>query len=140
MKVKIEYNVSDLAAGLIMKTGDFLSKESDKFLSRFNIATGHYNVLRILNGAGEPLSQIEISRQLISSRANVTKLVDKLENMKLVQRIQAKDRRINLISITAAGSRLLNEIAPADIKNTARLMEKLSLSEQKELLNILKKI
>ena len=140
MKIKVEYNVSDQAGGLLMKCGDHLWRECDKFLSKWDIAVGHYNVLRIINGAGEPLSQVDISRHLISSRANVTKLVDKLEEMLLVERIPAKDRRLKLIRITDKGFALLKEAVPLDIKNTEQVLNNLSKKEQETLISILRKL
>lgn len=140
MKIKVEYNVSDQAGGLLMKTGDHLWRECDRFLSKWDLTVGHYNILRIINGAGEPLSQVDISRQLISSRANVTKLVDKLEALRLVERIAGTDRRINLINITEKGYRFLEEVIPQDMKNTENIMCNLTIKEQEILITLLKKL
>lgn len=140
MKVKVEYNISDQAGGLLMKAGDHLWRECDRFLSKWDLTVGHYNVLRIINGAGEPLSQVDVSRQLISSRANVTKLVDKLESLKLAERITGKDRRIKLIKITEKGFRFMEEVIPQDMKNTEHIMGNLTKKEQETLITILKKL
>ncbi len=123
-----------------MKAGDHLWRECDRFLSKWDIAVGHYNVLRIINGAGEPISQVDVSRHLISSRANVTKLVDKLESLKLAERITGKDRRIKLIKITEKGFKFLEEVIPLDMKNTEQVLSNLTKKEQEILITILKKL
>jgi DNA-binding MarR family transcriptional regulator len=61
-----------------MRVGDRLWRESDVWFRRWELTDNHYNVLRILNGSGEPLRQVEIGRRMLSSRANVTKVVDHL--------------------------------------------------------------
>jgi DNA-binding MarR family transcriptional regulator len=97
-------------------------------------------MLRILNGAGEPLSQIEISRRLISSRANVTKLTDFLEKQGLVCRNSCKDRRMNLIELTEKGSQFLEETLQSAGVYAEREMERLSREEQRQLYEILQKL
>ena len=69
-------------------------------------------MLRILNGAGEPISQAEIGRKMLSSRANVTKLLDSLEERKFVRRLSCEDRRVNLVELTDEGAKFLEETAP----------------------------
>ena len=77
-KIKLSTNLAEQALIKLMRVGDRLWRESDERFGRWGISDNHYNVLRILNGAGEPLSQIEIGRRMLSSRANVTKLIDQI--------------------------------------------------------------
>ncbi|HYE72347.1 MAG TPA: MarR family transcriptional regulator, partial [Blastocatellia bacterium] len=71
-QVKIPNNAAEQALIKLMRIGDRLWRESDERFAQWGITDNHYNVLRILNGAGEPLSQVEIGRRMLSSRANVT--------------------------------------------------------------------
>src|SRR5215510_8713857 len=75
MRVKIPPSVAEQALIRLMRVGDRLWRASDERFGRWGLTDNHYNVLRILNGAAEPISQVEIGRKMLSSRANVTKLV-----------------------------------------------------------------
>src|SRR6266540_3277374 len=75
-RVKIPPSVAEQALIRLMRVGDRLWRASDERFGRWGLTDNHYNVLRILNGAGEPISQAEIGRKMLSSRANVTKLLE----------------------------------------------------------------
>ena len=56
------------------------------------------------------LSQQELCKQSFRDKPSITRLVDNLEKMKLVQRVASKhDRRINLIFLTEACKKLQDE-------------------------------
>ena len=99
-RAKIPVSVAEQALVRLMRVGDRLWRESDERFRHWDLTDNHYNVLRILNGAGEPLRQVEIGRRMLSSRANVTKVVDHLENLGLVRRLDCADRRVNLVELT----------------------------------------
>src|SRR5262249_19315816 len=99
-KVKIPPSAVEQSLVRLMRVGDRLWRASDERFGRWGLTDNHYNVLRILNGAGEPISQAEIGRQMLSSRANVTKLIDLLETRKFVRRLSCEDRRVNLVELT----------------------------------------
>ena len=92
-RAKIPVSVAEQALVRLMRVGDRLWRESDERFRHWDLTDNHYNVLRILNGAGEPLRQVEIGRRMLSSRANVTKVVDHLETLGLVKRLDCADRR-----------------------------------------------
>ncbi|MFN7930563.1 MAG: hypothetical protein U0Y68_22100, partial [Blastocatellia bacterium] len=74
--IKIPPSTAEQTLIKLMRVGDRLWRDSDEKFAQWDLTDNHYNVLRILNGAGEPISQIEIGRRMLSSRANVTKLID----------------------------------------------------------------
>jgi MarR family 2-MHQ and catechol resistance regulon transcriptional repressor len=140
MKVKIPKNLADVVAGKLMQTSDRIWKEYDRRWAPRRITASHYNVLRILNGAEEPISQIAISRRLLSSRANVTKLIDRLERQGLVKRLPGRDRRVKLIDITSSGRRFLAETIQEAVRFAEKILQPLSVREQRQLENLLKKL
>lgn len=84
-------------------------------MREFELTESQYNALRVLRGASsrkEELTQANLADRLIASRANTTWILDKLEGRRLVARRGHKDRRKNLIEITAAGQDLLSSIDP----------------------------
>ncbi len=109
MTFRVPKDRADHVAGLLIRMGDWLARSADQRLETWNMGESDYNVLRILNGASEPLTQVEIGRRLLCSRANVTKIIDRLEEKKLVCRRSSQDRRENLIDITGQGVRFLRE-------------------------------
>ena len=136
-RVKIPPSVAEQALIRLMRVGDRLWRASDERFGRWGLTDNHYNVLRILNGAGEPISQAEIGRKMLSSRANVTKLLDALEERKFVRRLSCADRRVNLIELTEEGAKFLEETAPEVIGFANEEMRPLTREEQKTLFNLL---
>lgn len=124
----------------LMRVGDSMWRASDERFGKWGLTDNHYNVLRILNGAAEPLSQIEIGRRMLSSRANITKLVDLLEKKKFVRRQACGDRRVRLIALTEAGAAFLAETLPEVIRAAEAAMRPLTRAEMKELAAMLDKL
>ena len=72
----------------------------------------HYNVLRILKGSfPNPLSPGEIKEVMLDKSPDLTRLIDKLVNMDLVDRhICPNNRRKMDVFITKKGEQVLHEI------------------------------
>ena len=109
MPFQVPQDHADQVAGLLILVGDRLARSADRRLAAWNMGESDYNVLRILNGARRPLAQVEIGRKLLCSRANITKIVDRLEERKMARRLSSDDRRQNLIEITGEGVKFLRE-------------------------------
>jgi DNA-binding MarR family transcriptional regulator len=139
-RVKIPPSVAEQAMVRLMRAGDRLWRASDERFGRWGLTDNHYNVLRILNGVGEPISQVEIGRRMLSSRANVTKLVDLLEERKMVKRLSCQDRRVNLVALTDEGAKFIEETASEIIRLANEAMNALTRDEQKRLFNLLGKL
>lgn len=123
-----------------MRLGDKFWRASDERFSRWQLMDNHYNVLRILNGAGEPLRQIEIGRRMLSTRANVTKLIDTLEKRGFVKRLTCEDRRVNLIELTDEGSKFLEDTLSEVLQFAQVALKPLTREEQKLLFELLGKL
>lgn len=93
----------------IQRTADRLMYGFSRVLKDVDISPAQYNVLRILRGAGkEGLSCSEVGRRLVTAVPDVTRLLDRLEARKLVQRSrEGQDRRVITVYITDAGLALL---------------------------------
>ena len=86
-----------------------------KFLDTYNLGPAKFNILLMVKHVGKDkgISQQEISKLLLVTTSNMTRMIDKLEKDEYVERIdQEGDRRVNLIRITRKGSDLLNAIWP----------------------------
>ena len=139
-RVIIPKSVAEQALIRLMRVGDRLWRQSDEWFHRWELTDNHYNVLRILNGAGEPIQQVEIGRRMLSSRANVTKVVDHLEALGLVRREGGKDRRVKWVELTPAGMDFLEETSGVVIGFAEQALGGLTREEQELLLELLEKL
>src|SRR5262249_26784507 len=98
-------------------------------------------VLNLLHGQPTGASQIELSRNLIMHRSNVTGLVDRLQARGLVaRRDDPLDRRVYRVVLTTEGAKLLESILPDYYKAAEEVWGELSIARTKELLTELNQI
>jgi DNA-binding MarR family transcriptional regulator len=96
----------------ILKAADSLSQEAEQLIKSAGLTGTQYNVLRILRGA-EPDGLLcrEISERMISRDPDITRLLDRMENHKLITRERQKeDRRAIKTRVTAEGLKLLKKL------------------------------
>jgi DNA-binding MarR family transcriptional regulator len=96
----------------LLRTADAIKRHFTQVIERHGITLQQYNVLRILRGAGpDGLPTLTIGERMIEQTPGVTRLVDRLENKKLVNRVPcANDRRRVYCHITQDGLSLLAEL------------------------------
>lgn len=85
------------------------------FLTAYSLSPAKFNIMLAVKHAGKEkgIAQNAISRLLLVTTSDMTRMIDKLEKDGYVQRLsQEGDRRVNLIKITKKGSDLLNLIWP----------------------------
>lgn len=122
----------------IIYTANWIKSQQSSFFKPFNISPQQYNILRILRGANEPLMVQTIKERMIERAPNATRLMDKLIDKKLIERIRCDhDRRVVHINITKNGFELLSKI---DVSFNEDLLENLTLKEALLLSNLLDKI
>ena len=94
--------------------------------------------MKILNGAQEPLKVQTIKDRMIERSPNATRLMDKLCDKQLIERIPCPDdRRVVHIEITSKGEDLLNTIS--DTFNE-ELVKNLTQQEAQQLSDLLDKM
>jgi DNA-binding MarR family transcriptional regulator len=97
----------------LLRTAETLWNASRIFFARWDLSPSQFNVLNLLFDQPEGCTQVELSRQLIMHRSNVTGLVDRLEARGLLRREErASDRRAFNVVLTAAGQKLIRQIQP----------------------------
>jgi DNA-binding MarR family transcriptional regulator len=97
----------------LLRTAETLWNASRVFFARWDLGPSQFNVLNLLCDLPGGCTQVELSRQLIMHRSNVTGLVDRLEARGLVRRQPVPgDRRAFNVTLTPAGRRLVREIHP----------------------------
>lgn len=88
----------------------------DNILAQANLNTSKFNILMIIKHIGKEqgIQQNEISKRLLVTASNITKLLDKLEKDGMITRnAKENDRRVKLIKITDFASKLLDDIYPS---------------------------
>ncbi len=99
---------------LIVRLASRLQARADAFFRSYGVSSAQYNVLVLLKGSQDGLSQVQISRQMVVSRANITSIIDKLEKKGLVKRLpDTSDRRSFRVRLTDKGRALIKEIEKA---------------------------
>tara|TARA_B100000315_G_C14391584_1_gene502232 strand:- start:299 stop:769 length:471 start_codon:yes stop_codon:yes gene_type:complete len=119
-----------------------LEREVSVYLRKYKLSPAKYNALMLIKHQAkkEGIRQIEICKQLIVTASNMTRLLDKLEKDKFIERFPHRsDRRVNLILITKKGSDLLDQVWPGYVEKVKKLASKLPFSEQKSLSQLLLK-
>jgi len=97
----------------LLRTADSIWNASRSFFAPWDLGPSQFNVLNLLYGLPEGLSQTELGRRLIVHRSNVTGLVDRLEKRGLVERRElASDRRVYYVALTAKGTKVMDEVLP----------------------------
>ena len=119
---------------------NILFDEISSYLKKYNLTIGKFNILMAImhQGVKEGIRQVDISKHLIVTPSNMTKMIDKLEKEKLVSRdALAGDRRVNIIKITTKGSDLLDSIWPEYNKKLKSNIASLPTESQKKLAHLL---
>ncbi len=83
------------------------------FLKGHGLSIGKFNILVAIkvHGGEQGLSQVDISKHLIVTPSNMTKLIDKLEKKGMVTRsAMPEDRRVNIIKISQSAADLIDSI------------------------------
>lgn len=122
----------------IIYTASWISGCQNDFFKSYGISPQQYNILRILNGADEPLNVQIIKNRMIERAPNATRLMDKLCAKAYIERLPSEhDRRVVKIEITKKGKELLESI-PYDFNK--ELLKNLTEVEAEQLSNLLDKM
>jgi DNA-binding MarR family transcriptional regulator len=124
----------------LWRTYDRLRALEDELFARFELTAQQYNLLRLLRAAWPFLQPtLSLADRLVSRAPDVTRMIDKLEQRKLLTRTRSKeDRRTVLVAITDRGSALLDKIAEPLRECHERQLGHLSAAELKSLVALLK--
>ena len=102
---------------------------------------GWHDLLATLRRSGGTLRPTDLTNASMLTSSGTTKRLDKLEAAGLIARTaDPDDRRGTLISLTAAGRRLIDGLTPAHLDNERRILGALSEAEQRRLADLLRKL
>lgn len=124
----------------LLRTGDLFHYRFGRLFREFDLNQSQYNVLRILEGAGQPLPCLEIAERLITMVPAITGLIDKLEEKGLVRRKRcSEDRRVWYVALTDAGGELIRKMEKPVTELYLELCNGLSQAECRKLVDLMEK-
>lgn len=122
----------------IKYTANWLNNKEIKFFKPFDLSPQQFNILRILRGAGKAIKVQEVKERMIEKAPNATRLMDKLCDKNLIERVRCEDdRRVVFVEINKKGLELLKKI---DTELDIDFLDKITEQEAKTLSNLLDKI
>jgi DNA-binding MarR family transcriptional regulator len=122
----------------ILYTANWINSKQNAFFKPFGISPQQYNILRILKGANKAIKVQTIKENMVERSPNATRLMDKLCDKNLINRLPCPDdRRVVYIEITKKGLTLLKEVSKG-LKDD--LLENITEKESIQLSDLLDKI
>jgi MarR family 2-MHQ and catechol resistance regulon transcriptional repressor len=111
-------------------------------MTEYGLSKSSLNILMLLrHGSDEGMQLHDLGELLLVSRANITGLIDHLEDKGYVKRlVDPQDRRARHARITQKGEALLDEFMPVHYRNLKGLLRGLSEDERETLVGLLKKV
>ncbi|MBR0849809.1 MarR family transcriptional regulator [Bradyrhizobium diazoefficiens] len=126
-------DLSQLLGYRIRRAQLWVFKEFSKRLAAFDISPAQFSVLCVID-ANPGVNQLAVAQLLSIERAGLGRLVDHLENRRLVRRnASAVNRRYYVLYLTEAGSALLGRMRPAVAESDRALAAKIGPRAYKEL-------
>ena len=124
----------------IIFTNNWIMDKITKIFDEAGVTSQQYNILRILRGAGKPLSTLQIRQRMLDKMSDSSRIVDRLILKGMVKKNNCKtDRRLVDVTITARGLKLLEKIDTYN-NQVDGIMMNLSVAEARALNQLLDKI
>lgn len=124
----------------IIYTYNWINEKMKVFFDKENITAQQFNILRILRGAGKPISTLQIRERMLDKMSDTSRIVDRLVLKGLAKKNVCKeDKRLVDVNISDKGLKLLSKIDTCQDDMDA-VMQNLSATEAKTLNILLDKI
>jgi DNA-binding MarR family transcriptional regulator len=129
--------------GRVSRLARELEQRLEPVYREHGLEPGWHDVLATLRRSGPPyrLRPTEFTSTLMLTSSGTTKRLDRLEQAGLITRgPDPDDRRGTLITLTAAGRKLIDAVTEAHMENERRLVSALTEAEQRRLADLLRKL
>ncbi|MEQ1554408.1 MAG: MarR family transcriptional regulator [Ferruginibacter sp.] len=95
----------------IIFTANWVNEKLKPIFDKENITQQQYNILRILRGAKEPISTLQIRERMLDKMSDTSRIVDRLIVKELAKKkVCSTDKRLVDVSISAKGIKLLQKL------------------------------
>lgn len=129
--------------GRIQRSASALRPKLDETHTASGLAGDTFDVLASLRRSGPPyqLTPTDLYREMMLSSGAMTNRIDRLEEAGFVsRRPDPDDRRGTLVRLTAKGKTLIDAATSKHVENEARLLAGLTVREQEQLGELLRKL
>jgi DNA-binding MarR family transcriptional regulator len=124
----------------LIYTFNWMNEKMKPVFDNKGITSQQYNILRILRGAGTPISTLQIRERMLDKMSDTSRIVDRLVLKGLAKKNTCKaDKRLVDVSITPEGQKILATIDEYE-KDMDAVLGNLSDAEAKTLNKLLDKI
>jgi len=124
----------------LIYTYNWMNEKMKSVFDKEGITSQQYNILRILRGAGTPISTLQIRERMLDKMSDTSRIVDRLVLKGLAKKNTCKDdKRLVDVSISAEGKKILATIDEYE-KDMDAILGNLSDAEAKVLNKLLDKI
>ena len=124
----------------IVYTNNWIMERNKEVFERGDITPQQYNILRILRGAKEPLSTLQIRQRMLDKMSDTSRIVDRLLKKDLVKKVVCiSDKRLVDVTITPKGLDLLIDLDKYN-DELDNVLSKISQDEVSTLNQLLDKI
>jgi DNA-binding MarR family transcriptional regulator len=128
------------AAINLIYTFNWMNEKMKAIFDKEDITPQQFNILRILRGAGKPISTLQIRQRMLDKMSDTSRIVDRLLAKGLVKKNTcSNDKRLVDVSITDKGKKLLerldllapemdaffSNLSDADAKQLNKLLDKI---------------
>jgi DNA-binding MarR family transcriptional regulator len=95
----------------LIYTFNWMNEKLNRHFDPYEITQQQFNILRILRGAGRPLSTLQIRQRMLDKMSDSSRIVGRLIIKGLVKKaISLEDRRLVDVELTEKGSTLLQQM------------------------------
>jgi DNA-binding MarR family transcriptional regulator len=92
----------------LIYTFNWVNEKINRRFEPFDITQQQFNILRILRGAGQPLSTLQIRQRMLDRMSDTSRIVDRLVKKGMVKKtVCREDRRLVDVMLTEKGKKLL---------------------------------
>src|SRR5664279_3342486 len=99
------------AAINLIYTFNWANEKLSRQFEPFDITQQQFNILRILRGAGQPLSTLQIRQRMLDKMSDTSRIVDRLVKKGMVKKsVCREDRRLVDVLLTDKGKKLLQSM------------------------------
>ena len=124
----------------LLFTSRFVESKFKSIYKEYGVTMKQYNILRILKGAGEPISTQLIRERMIDRMSDISRIVDRMIDKGIVTKcLNGADKRLVDITLSKKGEEVLNQIKELAPEHQA-VVTHLTKKECVELNRILDKI
>jgi DNA-binding MarR family transcriptional regulator len=124
----------------LIYTFNWVNEKTSKFFEPFDITPQQFNILRILRGAGQPLSTLQIRQRMLDKMSDTSRIVDRLVKKGMVKKsICREDRRLVDVLLTDKGKKLLQTMDDLN-EEMDSIFKCISVDEAKQLNSLLDRI